>query len=88
MAAKKRKRPGDDLCVKASILIGVREHALWSACASMRRMDRSAFAVEAIVQACQGIILVDRRKPTDRLKAIDRLDAELPVSLDAPDDAA
>jgi hypothetical protein len=88
MAAKKRHRGNDALVVKTSILIGVRDHALWSACASLRGIDRSAFAVEAIRQACSGLILVDRRaKPKDQVKLGDRLDVEPRVSPDA-DDAA
>ena len=88
MPAKKRKQANDDLVVKASILIGVREHALWAACASLRGMDRSAFAVEAIKAACQGLVLVDRRKPATGVKIVDRPDAPGPVSVDGPETAA
>jgi hypothetical protein len=58
--------------VKASILVGVELHARWSAAASLRGMDRSAFAVEAIAEACKGIIVVDRRKSSDRVDKSDR----------------
>lgn len=88
MAAKRRKRADDELAVKASILIGVREHAIWGAAASLRRMDRSAFAVEAIMAACQGLVLVDRRKPAHQVKLGDRPDPAPGVNPDAPDGAA
>ena len=52
--------------VKASILVDVELHARWSAAASLRGMDRSAFAVEALRSACKGIIVIDKsRKPAD-----------------------
>ena len=88
MAAKKRPRGNDALVVKASITIGVRDHALWSACASLRGLDRSAFAVEAIRQACNGIILVDRRKPADQASKSHRLDIAAEITPDGPQDAA
>ncbi len=54
--------------VKASILVDVELHARWSAAASLRGMDRSAFAVEALRTACKGIIIIDKsRKPADEV---------------------
>jgi hypothetical protein len=35
-------------------------------------MDRNAFAVEALAEAVRGIVVVDRRKTADRVKADDR----------------
>jgi hypothetical protein len=43
-------------------------------------MDRSAFAVEAIAEACRGVIVVDRRKTSDRLKSDDRPEQELGIA--------
>ncbi len=50
--------------VKASILVDVELHARWSAAASLRGMDRSAFAVEALRAATKGIIVIDKTKGT------------------------
>ncbi len=83
-----RKRPQERLTVKASIVVDARTHALWSACASLSGVDRSAFAVEAIRVACQGLILVDKRKPRDQVKISDRLGEADHVKPDGPDDAA
>jgi hypothetical protein len=58
--------------VKASILVGVELHARWAAAAALRGMDRSAFAVEAIAEACRGVVIVDRRKASDRVRVDDR----------------
>ena len=88
MAAKKRKRAGDELVVKASILIGVRDHAIWGACASLQRMDRSAFAVAAIKAACDGLVLIDKRKPDVKVRSSDRPIEADPVKLSGSDDAA
>lgn len=85
MAAKK---PAEQITVKASITIGVRDHALWGACASLSRMDRSAFAVAAIKAACSGLILVDRRRPAGQAKGEDRLAVHDPVSSEGPETAA
>ena len=48
--------------VKASILVDVELHARWSAAASLRGMDRSAFAVEALRTAVKGIIIIDKSR--------------------------
>jgi hypothetical protein len=80
MAGKRRKQ---GLVVKASIVIGVREHAIWSACAALSKMDRSAFAVRAIKDACSGLGLVDRRKVAGQAKM-----ADLPGLDPDADDAA
>jgi len=45
-------------------------------------MDRSAFAVEAIRDAVQGIIVVDKRKNAVRTEIKDRLDEASPLDLD------
>lgn len=48
--------------VKASILVDVELHAKWSAAASLRGMDRSAYAVEALRTATKGIIVIDKSR--------------------------
>ena len=61
--------------VKASILVDVKLHARWSAAASLRGMDRSAFAVEALRTACEGIIIIDKsRKLADDVDPSDSED--------------
>jgi hypothetical protein len=56
--------------VKASILVDVELHAKWSAAASLRGMDRSAFAVEALRVATKGIIVIDKsRKHADDVES-------------------
>jgi hypothetical protein len=69
---RKSAVPPSGRVVKASVLVGVELHARWSAAAALRGIDRSAFAAEAIAEACRGIIVVDRRKGADRVKADDR----------------
>ncbi len=83
-----RKKAPERLMVKASVLVDARTHALWSACASLSGMDRSAFAAEAIKQACSGIILVDRRKGPDRADKSHRPELAGEISPDGPQDAA
>jgi hypothetical protein len=68
--------------VKASILVGVELHARWAAAAALRGMDRSAFAVEAIAEACRGIVVVDRRKTSDRVEKSDRPSPGFGISSD------
>jgi hypothetical protein len=46
-------------------------------------MDRNAFAVEALKEALRGIIVVDRRKTSDRSAIRDRPGLEGEIS---PDD--
>jgi hypothetical protein len=45
-------------------------------------MDRNAFAVEALKKALEGIVVVDRRKPSDRLKNDDRLEQRVEINAD------
>ncbi len=73
-APRKRKPaiPQGRQSVKASILVDVETHARWAAAAALRGMDRNAFAVEALKEALRGIVVVDRRKPTDRSGHSDR----------------
>lgn len=80
----------DGKIVKTSISIGVREHALWGACASMSGMDRNAFAVEAILTACRarGVVLVDKRNPKGKAKSEDRPEVAGEISPADPDEAA
>jgi hypothetical protein len=51
-------------------------------------MDRSAFAVEALTEACKGIIVVDRRKASDRARGEDRQDPAIGISPDGSEEAA
>lgn len=69
--------------VKASITIDVGLHARWAAAAALRGMDRSAFAVEAIAEAVRGIVVVDRRKTSDRSEGKDRPGEASPLDPDA-----
>jgi hypothetical protein len=48
--------------VKTSVSVDVSLHAKWSAAASLRGMDRNAFAVEAITAATKGIIIIDKSR--------------------------
>lgn len=83
-----KRKPAEQLTVKTSISIGVRDHALWGACASLAGVDRSAFAVQAIRQACSGLILVDRRGSKGQAKLHESASEADPVKLDGPEDAA
>jgi hypothetical protein len=57
-------------------------HARWSVAANLSGMDRNAFAVEALKKALEGIVVVDRRKPSDRLKNDDRLEQRVEINAD------
>jgi hypothetical protein len=83
-APRKRKTavPQGRTSVKASLLVDVETHARWSAAASLRGMDRNAFAVEALKEALRGIVVVDRRKGSDRSVGKDRPDLEGELSSD------
>ena len=83
-AARKRKAAGPQATrfVRASVTVDAALHAAWSAAASLSGMDRNAFAVEALKKALEGIVVVDRRKPSDRLKNDDRLDQRIERSSD------
>ena len=80
--------PPSGKTVKASILVGVELHARWSAAAALAGKDRSAFAVEALTEACKGIIVVDRRKSSDRARDDDRQDLASGISPDGSEEAA
>jgi hypothetical protein len=62
---RKAAAPEKRRYVKATVTVDVRTHALWSAAAALRGMDRSAFAVEALTSALKGLVLVDRRGGPD-----------------------
>lgn len=80
----------DGKTVKTSISIGVREHALWGACASLSGMDRNAFAVRAILASCRerGVVLTDRRRRKGQDTADDRPEIIGEISPADPEDAA
>jgi hypothetical protein len=69
------------------VLVGVELHARWSAAAALRGIDRSAFAAEAIAEACRGVIVVDRRKSTGRVDSSDRQAAATGISSDGEEAA-
>lgn len=81
--SRKSAVPQEGRSVKASIQVDARTHALWAAAAALRGMDRSAFAVEAIKEACRGLVIVDRRKHSGSVKINDRLDPSDEISEDA-----
>jgi hypothetical protein len=85
---RKSAAPPSGKTVKASVLVGVELHARWSAAAALRGIDRSAFAAEAIAEACRGIIVVDRRKAADRVKTDDRPSQGGVISPDVEEEAA
>jgi hypothetical protein len=74
--------------VKASILVGVELHARWAAAAALAGKDRSAFAVDAIAEACRGVVVVDRRKTSDRARGEDRQEPVIGISPDGSEEAA
>lgn len=85
---RKSAVPPSGRYVKASILVDVELHARWAAAAALRSMDRSAFAVEAIREACKGIVLVDRRKSNGSTVGKDRPVLEAEISSEGEESAA
>jgi hypothetical protein len=81
---RKRKpaSPQSGRIVKASVSVDVALHARWCAAASLSGIARNAFAVEALKRALEGIVIVDRRKTSDRIKTDDRPDLRTPISND------
>jgi hypothetical protein len=64
--------------VKATVVVDVDLHAKWSAAASLRGMDRSAWAAEVLAEALKGLLIIDRRKGSGRVDSsheVDRVDA-------------
>ncbi len=49
--------------VKTSLTVDADLHARWSAAASLRGLDRNAFAAEALRIACKHIVIHDRSRP-------------------------
>ena len=58
---RKSAAPPERKTVKTTLIVGVDLHARWSAAASLRGMDRNAFAVEALSAALRGLVIIDRR---------------------------
>lgn len=81
---RKRKPAGPQSArvVKASVSVDVALDARSCAAASLSGMDRNAFAVEALKRALEGIVAVDRRKTSDRIKVADRPDQQTATSSD------
>jgi hypothetical protein len=50
-------------------------------------MDRNAFEVEVLKRSLEGIVVVDRRKSSDRLKHDDRPDQRTAMNSDEVDAA-
>jgi hypothetical protein len=74
--------------VKASLVVCRDLHTRWHAAASLSGMTANAFAVEALTEACKGIVIVDRRKTTDRVRGDDRPREGIGISSDAGEEAA
>src|SRR4051794_5103640 len=72
---RKRKAavPQTERTLKTSLVMGAQLHLQLSAAASMAGKDRNALAVEILTDALRGIIVVDRRRSTDRSTGKDRL---------------
>jgi predicted exporter len=81
---RKRKHAGppSGRIVKASVSVDVALHARWCAAASLSGVDRNAFAVEALKRALEGIIVVDRRKTSDRINTDYRRDQQTATTSD------
>lgn len=89
-APRKRKPavPQVERTVKTSLVLGVELHTKLAAAAAMRGLDKNAVVVEALTEALGGIVVFDRRKAVDRVKAEDRQGPALEISSDADSDAA
>lgn len=73
-APRKRKAaaPQGERTVKTSLVLGAELHTKIAAAAAMQGVDRNALLVEIITEALGGIVVFDRRKGVDRVKAMDR----------------
>lgn len=69
--------------VKTTVVIDADTHVRWAAAAAMANMDRSAWAAAVIREACRGIVVMDRRKTSDRSEGKDRQSVEGPLDSDA-----
>jgi hypothetical protein len=68
--------------VKATVVVDVDTHVRWAAAAAMANMDRSAWAAAVIRDALRGVVVMDRRKTSDRSEGKDRLTVESPLDSD------
>ena len=58
------------------MVVDVELHARWSAAASLRGMDRSAWAAEVLAEALKGFLIIDRRKGSGRGESVSEVDRE------------
>lgn len=67
-APRRRKSavPQVERTVKATVVVDVDTHVRWAAAAAMANMDRSAWAAAVIREALRGVVVMDRRKTSDR----------------------
>jgi hypothetical protein len=72
--------------VKSSIVVSRELHSRWQAAASIAGMTANAFAVDALSEALRGIVIVDRRKTSDRPDTSDR--PVLGLSVDSDEENA
>jgi hypothetical protein len=56
--------------------MGASLHLQLSAAASIAGKDRNALAIEILTEALRGIVVMDRRKGSDRSAGKDRLEVE------------
>lgn len=68
--------------VKTTVVIDADTHVRWAAAAAMANMDRSAWAAAVIREAVRGIVVMDRRKTSDRSDTKDRPSLESPLDSD------
>lgn len=85
--AKPRRRTGHET-IKASVSVDVALYARWGAAAALSGLNRGAFAVRALEEACRSVIVIDRRaKPIGPVKLNGSANPPALVDPDA-DDAA
>src|SRR4051812_35772037 len=53
--------------VKCTVLLRVEVHARLAAAAALRKCDRSTFAAECIENGLKGLIVIDKRKPSNHV---------------------
>lgn len=68
--------------VKATVVVDVDLHVRWAAAAAMAGMDRSAWAAAVLKDALRGVVVMDRRKTSDRSDTKDRPSLESPLDSD------
>jgi hypothetical protein len=69
---RKTAAPQAERTVKTSIVMGASLHLQLAAAAAIAGVDRNALVVEILTEALRGLVVVDRRKPSDRSVGEDR----------------